>query len=159
MTGLRSLLMEMSNRRRRAIARDGPYCRYCGEALTVGQVRLDHVLPRSRGGPDSLSNRVVACYPCDSLKGDWTLTELGWVLREAKGDGSGPPVRDRQPKNGRQPSPRKRNRPQRDPSAEASAALSEVEWREVPAGKRQAVADYTYKWAVARERNRGIRRG
>lgn len=36
---------------------------------------LDHVLPRSRGGSDSLHNLVLACGPCNGRKGARTPGE------------------------------------------------------------------------------------
>ena len=49
-------------------------CIYCGEkrALT-----LEHILPRSRGGPDVADNAVFVCQTCNSSKGDKRLYE--WV--------------------------------------------------------------------------------
>lgn len=42
---------------------------------------LDHVFPGGRGGSWSASeNLVVACWPCNSGKADFTLDELGWEL-------------------------------------------------------------------------------
>jgi hypothetical protein len=41
-----------------------PGCHYCGgEAESV-----DHVVPRSAGGPNLAWNRVPACHPCNGLK-------------------------------------------------------------------------------------------
>ena len=57
--------------------RDRFRCAYCGgKADTV-----DHVVPRSRGGPHSWENCVAACSTCNHRKADRLLTELGWALR------------------------------------------------------------------------------
>lgn len=42
--------------------------------------QTDHVIPRSRGGTDRFENLVLACLPCNSLKGARLLSELpdGW---------------------------------------------------------------------------------
>lgn len=62
--------------RRAIFARDGWACVYCrGPAETI-----DHVMPRSRGGPHSWDNVVAACARCNHRKGDRTLVELGWRL-------------------------------------------------------------------------------
>lgn len=47
-------------------------CIYCGakEDLT-----LDHILPLSRGGPDSPDNAIWVCQHCNSSKGDQRLYE------------------------------------------------------------------------------------
>jgi hypothetical protein len=51
--------------RDRVWQRDGGICIYCEDA--VGQV-LEHVIPRSRGGPTTLENLVLACYSCNTRK-------------------------------------------------------------------------------------------
>jgi hypothetical protein len=47
-------------------------CIYCG---SHDQLTLDHLLPRSRGGPDSSDNAVWVCKRCNSAKGDRRLYE------------------------------------------------------------------------------------
>ena len=39
-------------------ALDGPGCRRCG---SIDRQTIEHVIPRSRGGPDILSNCVILC--------------------------------------------------------------------------------------------------
>jgi hypothetical protein len=61
--------------RETAFARQRGRCFYCGEPLTLAPAKvnsfvLDHLTPRSKGGPDDLQNRVAACLPCDQAKGD-----------------------------------------------------------------------------------------
>ncbi len=43
-------------------------CAYCGS--TNGPFERDHVVPRTRGGPDEPINIVVACRDCNNAKGD-----------------------------------------------------------------------------------------
>ena len=63
--------------RRGVLRRDSYRCAYCsGRASTV-----DHVLPRSRGGPNTWENVVACCAPCNGRKGDRLLRELRWRLR------------------------------------------------------------------------------
>ncbi len=45
-------------------------CVYCGHSLEMGEATIDHVLPLARGGGDVPGNLVVACGPCNRLKGD-----------------------------------------------------------------------------------------
>lgn len=56
--------------------RDSGACRYCQH--TKGPKHLDHVVPHSRGGPDSFDNLVVACAKCNLRKGaaTWEPTPL-----------------------------------------------------------------------------------
>jgi hypothetical protein len=42
-------------------------CAYCDKG---GKLARDHVVPRSRGGPDNATNIVMACQSCNSSKGD-----------------------------------------------------------------------------------------
>jgi len=56
--------------------RDNFECVYCG-AHNIRQLTLDHVIPQSKGGPDSWDNLVTACKTCNSQKADLTLEEYG----------------------------------------------------------------------------------
>jgi hypothetical protein len=43
---------------------------------------LDHVVPGSQGGAWSAKqNLVTACWPCNAVKGDLSLRQLGWTVR------------------------------------------------------------------------------
>jgi len=56
---------------RRAVMRDcSRRCVYCGALLDPRCATLDHVHPRARGGATTYGNLVVACIPCNQLKGD-----------------------------------------------------------------------------------------
>jgi 5-methylcytosine-specific restriction endonuclease McrA len=48
------------------LARWGRACAYCG--ATGVPLNIDHIHPRSRGGPDRLSNLAVACVGCNQAK-------------------------------------------------------------------------------------------
>ena len=52
--------------RRAVFARDGHECQYCGRAAEC----IDHVHPRSKGGPHSWENVVACCRSCNVAKGD-----------------------------------------------------------------------------------------
>lgn len=47
-------------------------CAYCGASE---ELTLDHVMPISRGGSNSIDNCVPACWPCNSSKNDRTYLE------------------------------------------------------------------------------------
>jgi hypothetical protein len=47
-------------------------CQYCLNKYPVSDLTIDHVHPRSKGGTDDHSNRVLACRPCNSRKGSKT---------------------------------------------------------------------------------------
>jgi 5-methylcytosine-specific restriction endonuclease McrA len=54
--------------RRAVFARDGWSCQYCG--TSHGNLTVDHVIPRSKGGNSSWENIVTCCAPCNRRKGD-----------------------------------------------------------------------------------------
>ena len=63
--------------RRTVFARDGGRCQYCGASAE----NLDHVIPRSKGGPHTWENVVAACRPCNTRKEDRLHHEAGMELR------------------------------------------------------------------------------
>lgn len=63
--------------RRAVFARDEHRCQYCGAPADS----LDHVVPRSRGGPTSWENVVACCKPCNARKRDRTPEEARMHLR------------------------------------------------------------------------------
>ena len=54
--------------RRAVFARDRWTCQYCGHER--GNLTVDHVIPRSKGGGSSWDNIVTCCAPCNRRKGD-----------------------------------------------------------------------------------------
>lgn len=56
--------------------RDDYECVYCGEGNRK-ILTLDHVVPQSKGGPNTWDNLVTACKSCNSEKADLTLEEYG----------------------------------------------------------------------------------
>jgi 5-methylcytosine-specific restriction endonuclease McrA len=56
--------------------RDNYRCAYCGRRAET----IDHVLPRSKGGPHTWENCVAACQMCNHRKADRLLSEIGWTL-------------------------------------------------------------------------------
>lgn len=62
--------------RRGVLVRDNFECAYCGRHATT----IDHVIPRSKGGPTSYANCVAACSKCNLKKADKYLSEMGWTL-------------------------------------------------------------------------------
>jgi 5-methylcytosine-specific restriction endonuclease McrA len=69
-------------RRRAALSRRGVFlrddgsCQYCGQSAE----NVDHVVPRSRGGPHVWENVVAACQRCNAQKKDRTPDEAGMKL-------------------------------------------------------------------------------
>ncbi len=74
--------------RRNVLARDSHTCQYCGTRQRPGVLTLDHVVPRSRGGPRTWENLVACCVRCNRRKGNRTPREAGMCLAR-------PPARPR----------------------------------------------------------------
>ena len=66
--------------RREVFIRDGYTCQYCGRQCH--DLTIDHVVPRSRGGPHSWDNLVSACKPCNHRKGGKLPAEARMALRK-----------------------------------------------------------------------------
>lgn len=64
--------------RREVFARDGERCQYCGQR--GGQLTLDHVVPKHRGGRHEWENLVTACRECNHRKGGRTPQEARMAL-------------------------------------------------------------------------------
>lgn len=70
------------SRRQQVYERDKFRCRYCQKNFNGKHhmLSLDHVLPRSRGGANSLENLVTCCKQCNWTKKDRTPDEAGMFL-------------------------------------------------------------------------------
>ena len=58
--------------RKNLFARDDHQCQYCGRNEPAHKLSLDHVVPRSHGGPTTWENIVCCCLRCNSRKGGRT---------------------------------------------------------------------------------------
>uniref|UniRef100_A0A6J5ZIW7 Unannotated protein n=1 Tax=freshwater metagenome TaxID=449393 RepID=A0A6J5ZIW7_9ZZZZ len=66
--------------RRAVFARDGWACQYCG---TGSNLTVDHVIPRSKGGPSTWENIVASCAPCNRRKADRLPSQINMHPRKA----------------------------------------------------------------------------
>jgi len=64
--------------RRAVFARDDWTCQYCGAR---GNLTVDHVIPRSKGGGSTWENIVASCAPCNRRKGDALPHQAGMMPR------------------------------------------------------------------------------
>ncbi|MFW9914186.1 MAG: RNA-guided endonuclease IscB [Candidatus Thorarchaeota archaeon] len=59
----------------------GRTCAYCGK--TNLPLEIEHILPKSRGGSDRVSNLTLSCRPCNLKKRNQTATEFGYPELQA----------------------------------------------------------------------------
>jgi 5-methylcytosine-specific restriction endonuclease McrA len=65
--------------RRHLRIKQNKLCAKCNIRMREGRKfypTLDHVIPISKGGPDSYDNLILLCYPCNQNKGDTIDPEL-----------------------------------------------------------------------------------
>ena len=62
--------------------RDEFSCQYCGDELPGRKLTIDHVLPRSKGGPTTWENCVASCSRCNADKADQTPRQARMTLRK-----------------------------------------------------------------------------
>jgi 5-methylcytosine-specific restriction endonuclease McrA len=67
--------------RRNIFKRDHYVCQYCGSQPGIGELTIDHVVPRAQGGVSSWTNCVLACVTCNKRKADRTPREARMTLR------------------------------------------------------------------------------
>ena len=62
----------------------GRKCAYCGE--TNVPLEIEHIIPKSRGGSDRVSNLTLSCHECNQRKGNKTAAEFGYpeIQKQAK---------------------------------------------------------------------------
>lgn len=58
------------------LERDGRQCAYCGAENMP--LQIEHIIPKSRGGHNRVTNLTVSCGPCNQAKGAQTAAELGY---------------------------------------------------------------------------------
>src|SRR5258707_6701451 len=66
--------------RKNILLRDRNTCQYCGELLSSGDLTLDHVVPRSRGGASTWENLVACCHLCNRQKANQFPIQAGMKL-------------------------------------------------------------------------------
>lgn len=56
--------------------RDSFRCQYCGKTPPEVVLEVDHIQPKSKGGPDDINNFVTACFNCNRGKRDIVLSTI-----------------------------------------------------------------------------------
>tara|TARA_R110002020_G_scaffold445998_2_gene658133 strand:+ start:1246 stop:1746 length:501 start_codon:yes stop_codon:yes gene_type:complete len=68
--------------RKNVIVRDNYECQYCDQKFNEKELTLDHVIPRSKGGPTSWDNVVAACKKCNQAKANYYLKDCSMKLQK-----------------------------------------------------------------------------
>jgi 5-methylcytosine-specific restriction endonuclease McrA len=66
--------------RKIVFSRDNWTCQFCNIKLGQHDATIDHIIPKSKGGPTSWANCVTACKSCNRKKGDKPLEKCGLKL-------------------------------------------------------------------------------
>ncbi|WP_165787003.1 HNH endonuclease [Pseudohalioglobus lutimaris] len=66
--------------RRVIFQRDEGLCMYCGTSVPFRHFQMDHIIPKSRGGPDTYQNLCCSCGVCNDRKKNRTPDEAGMKL-------------------------------------------------------------------------------
>ena len=56
--------------RKRILEKTDGKCFYCEKDLQISEMTIDHLIPKSKGGPSTIDNFVPSCDKCNKLKGD-----------------------------------------------------------------------------------------
>src|SRR5262249_18482530 len=62
------------------LIRDRYVCQYCGKPLKSQEIKLDHIVPKSRGGESNWENLAACCPRCNVRKGSKLPEEAGLTL-------------------------------------------------------------------------------
>jgi 5-methylcytosine-specific restriction endonuclease McrA len=65
---------EWNELRLRVLRRDAYTCVYCGREAT----EADHVIPKDKGGQDTMTNLVASCKTCNASKGNRLNVRTNW---------------------------------------------------------------------------------
>lgn len=63
--------------RQEALVRDNYQCRACLRVVHGRAAHVDHIVPKSQGGADTLDNLQTLCVSCHSKKEGWKATKHG----------------------------------------------------------------------------------
>ena len=48
----------------------------CGDKISIDDMTIDHVVPKSEGGGNNTTNARCCCFTCNQMKGSMDLDEF-----------------------------------------------------------------------------------
>lgn len=66
------------------LQRDSYRCRFCGTTAAEARLHVDHIMPKARGGTDTLDNLATLCEDCNTGKSDLWLGNYATLVMEGK---------------------------------------------------------------------------
>ena len=52
------------------------HCAYCGRKIEFDDMTIDHIVPSSKGGANTLENTIPSCQLCNNQKADRSIEEF-----------------------------------------------------------------------------------
>jgi len=77
---VRKFQFSLTCNRKNVFWRDSYQCQYCTKYFKYSELTMDHVLPKSMGGPKTWENIVTCCKSCNGKKKDMTPKEANMPL-------------------------------------------------------------------------------
>jgi 5-methylcytosine-specific restriction endonuclease McrA len=68
-------------KKRIKLLESNPHCYYCDCEVTLESSTVDHIIPRSKKGGNSMDNLVLSCYTCNHRKGTKTAAEFLTIMK------------------------------------------------------------------------------
>jgi len=57
------------------------HCAYCGTAIALEEMTIDHYFPLRKGGADAMVNLMPACRSCNQIKATYTIEQFRAVIQ------------------------------------------------------------------------------
>ena len=77
---IRRPMQRVALTKKNILLRDDHTCQYCG-VKGERQMTVDHVVPRSKGGPSTWENLVCACMRCNNRKNNRSPADANMTMR------------------------------------------------------------------------------
>lgn len=75
---LKQMVKELAENEQKSEIPNHAVCAGCGRDIEIAWVHLDHIQPKSDGGPNDISNRIIMCPHCNQIKKDSKTIPALW---------------------------------------------------------------------------------